>query len=208
MTLHNDQLQEITRSTIGHYDRQAIDFWHGTRDHDVSQNIDALLRHLPQPAPCQILELGCGPGRDLKVLREHGHVPVGLDGAAAFCEMAREYSGCEVWLQDFLALQLPGDFFHGIYANASLFHVPRQELPRVLGQLAASLVDDGILFSSNPRGPDMEGWNGDRYGSYHTLETWRSFMQEAGFCELEHYFRPPGRPREEQPWLAMVWRKD
>ena len=64
-----------------------------------------------------------------------------------------------------------------------------------------------MLFASNPRGDNEEGWNRGRYGSYHGLEAWRAFMSRAGFIELEHYYRPEGLPREQQPWLASVWRK-
>jgi hypothetical protein len=39
------------------------------------------------------------------------------------------------------------------------------------------------------------------------LDTWRGYMTAAGFVELEHYYRPEGLPRNEQPWLASVWRK-
>jgi SAM-dependent methyltransferase len=120
--------------------------------------------------------------------------------------MAREFSGCEVWEQDFLALDLPAARFDGIFANASLFHVPAQELPRVLGELHAALKPRGVLFSSNPRGHNEEGWNRGRYGAYHDLDAWRGYMGGAGFIELEHYYRPPGLPREQQPWLASVWR--
>ena len=109
--------------------------------------------------------------------------------------------------QDFLALDLPAERFHGIFANASIFHVPSQELLRVLKALRLSLKPDGVFFSSNPRGPNKEGWNGQRYCSFVTLERYRAFMVAAGFVELEHYYRPPGKPRNEQPWLASVWRK-
>jgi len=88
-----------------------------------------------------------------------------------------------------------------------LFHVPLQELPRVLKQLHGTLKPGGVLFSSNPRGDNREGWNGPRYGSYHDLEAWRGLLTAAGFVELEHYYRPAGLPREQQPWLASVWRK-
>jgi SAM-dependent methyltransferase len=104
-------------------------------------------------------------------------------------------------------LQLPAERFDGVFANASLFHVPRRHLPRILGELNATLKPDGVLFASNPRGANEEGWNGGRYGSYHDLESWRGFVEAAGFSELEHYHRPPGLPREQQPWLATVWRK-
>ena len=198
---------KITARTLAYYEQRAEEFRASTRDHDVSQNIAALLRHIDAEPPFRILDFGCGPGRDLKSIAALGHTAIGLDGAAAFAVMARAATGCEVWQQDFLALDLPSESFHGIFANASLFHVPAQELPRVLRQLHAALTSGGVLFSSNPHGENDEGWNGERYGAYHDLAAWRSYLARAGFAELEHYFRPAGLPREQQPWLASVWRK-
>jgi len=202
-----DDLKQITAKTLEHYSERAEQFWAGTRDHDVQQNIQALLRHIQGAPPFRVLDFGCGPGRDLMALHALGHEPVGLEGSAPLAAMARQHSGCEVWKQDFLALKLTAAHFDGIFANASLFHVPSQELPRVLGELHAALKPQGVLFSSNPRGNNQEGWNGDRYGAYHDLKAWRAFLEAAGFSELEHYYRPPGLPIEQQPWLASVWRK-
>lgn len=207
MKLDSQDLENITTTTLSNYEAVAEDFRQGTRDHDVSQNIDALLRHLQGPAPWHILDFGCGPGRDLQTFTRLGHIAIGLDGTQRFAEMARADSGCEVWHQDFLQLDLPAEHFDGIFANASLFHVPSQELPRVLRQLHASLKPGGALFSSNPRGDNQEGWNGERYGAYHDLDGWRALLTTAGFSELEHYYRPAGLPLEQQPWLASVWRR-
>ncbi len=204
--LDADDLRQIAETTIAHYDASASAFWEGTRDHDVSQNIRALLSHL-EGQPLRILDLGCGPGRDLQTFRDLGHHPVGLEGAAQFVEMARRHTGCEVLHQNFLALDLPPEHFDGVFANASLFHVPAQELPRVLEELRVTLVPGGVLFSSNPHGSNDEGWNRGRYGSFLDLETWRALVTGAGFVELEHYYRPPGLPRAQQPWLATVWRR-
>jgi SAM-dependent methyltransferase len=154
-----------------------------------------------------MLDFGCGPGRDLKVFAERGHIAIGLEGAAHFAAMARANSGCEVWQQDFLKLKLPEKYFDGVFANAALFHVPSQELPRVLRELYTTLKQGGVLFSSNPRGHNEEGWNGGRYGVYHDLESWRRYTSAAGFVELIHYYRPGGVAREQQPWLASVWRR-
>ena len=200
-------MDEVSRRTLAHYDQRAEDFWAGTRDHDVRQNIDALLGRIEGAAPFAILDLGCGPGRDLKAFRDLGHAAVGLEGSARFAAMARAYSGCEVWEQDFLKLDLPPARFDGVFANAVLFHVPSAELPRVLGDLRAALKPGGVLFSSNPRGANEEGWNKGRYGVYHDLEAWRRFLTAAGFAELDHYYRPEGLPRAQQPWLASVWRR-
>ena len=198
---------EISRRTLEHYDSRAEDFWQGTRDHDVSQNMAALLKHIEGAPPFTILDFGCGPGRDLKAFTERGHVAVGLEGSARFAAMAREYSGCEVLRQDFLELDLPAGRFDGVFANASLFHVPGRDLPRVLGELHAALKPGGVLFSSNPRGQGQEGWSGDRYGAFHDWPAWRDLVCAAGFSEVTHYYRPSGVPREDQPWLASVWRK-
>src|SRR5438105_12952921 len=207
MALKRCDLDDISARTLDHYNRRAEDFWKGTRDHDVSQNIAALLAHIEGEPPFTILDLGCGPGRDLKAFTALGHVAIGLDGAERFVEMARAASGCEVWQQDFLALDLPPRKFDGIFANAALFHVPNQELPRVLAELRATLKPRGVLFSSNPRGANEEGWHHGRYCVYHDLEGWRRFLRDAEFYELDHYYRPAGLPREPQPWLASGWRK-
>lgn len=208
MKLNPQDLANIADTTLQHYNRRADDFWHGTRGHDVSQNIEALLQTIEGEAPFAILDFGCGPGRDLKTFVELGHGAVGLEGAARFAEMARTHSGCEVWEQDFLKLDLPGCRFDGVFANAVLFHVPSQALAQVLLQLHATLKPRGVLFTSNPHGDNVEGWQRGRYGAYHDLETWRRYVSGAGFVELTHYYRPAGLPREQQPWLASVWRKE
>jgi SAM-dependent methyltransferase len=207
MSLTPPDLHRIAARTLAHYDQHAQEFWAGTRDHDVSQNIDAFLKHIDTPAPFDLLDFGCGPGRDLATFRARGHHAVGLEGSSRLAEMARNHSGCQVLEQSFLALDLQGSHFDGIFANAVLFHVPSQELPRILGQLHAALRPGGVLFTSNPRGAGEEGWSGERYGAFHDWPTWRDHVCAAGFVELTHYYRPTNAPLDQQPWLASVWRK-
>lgn len=207
MKLNRQELARTSTLTLEHYNERAEAFWEGTRNHDVSQNVAALLQAIEGRPPFTILDFGCGPGRDLKTFSELGHVAVGLEGAARFAAMARSHSGCEVWEQDFVELDLPESRFDGVFANAALFHVPGQELPRVLGELRMSLKPGGVLFSSNPRGRNQEGWNNGRYGVYHDLDAWCRHLLDAGFFELAHYYRPEGLPYEEQPWLASLWRR-
>ena len=185
-------LERISAGTLASYARRADAFREGTRDHDVRQNIDSLLRHIDVPPPFCILDLGCGPGRDLATFTRLGHVAIGLEGAAPFAAMARADTGCEVWEQDFLQLDLPAARFDGVFANASLFHVPSQELPRVLRELNATLKPGGVLFSSNPHGDNSEGWSRGRYGAYHDLATWQRYLRERGLRPADALLSPRG----------------
>src|SRR5580692_7595338 len=98
MKLNAQDLKKIVNRTLEHYDQRAKEFWAGTRDHDVSQNIAAMLQYIEGGPRFTILDFGCGPGRDLKVVAELGHIAV------------------------------PDNYFDGVFANAALLHVPSQEL--------------------------------------------------------------------------------
>jgi len=196
------ELNEIELRTIGHYDNNAQSFWHGTRDHDVSQNIESFLQALPNKT-LDILDFGCGPGRDLHAFKSLGHRPVGVEGSKELCQLAIKHSGCQVRQQSFLQLELDDNSFDGIFANASLFHIPSQELPKVLSKLHRVLRPEGVLFASNPRG-NAEGWQGERYGHYMEFEASKVYLEQAGFKIVHHYYRPEGKSIEQQPWLAII----
>ena len=103
-----EQVRRFGETTIAYYDRFAREFWYGTRHHDVSQNYAAFLEAIEGDPPYSILDLGCGPGRDLSHFRSLGHEAVGLDGSQQFVAMARAHSGCEVLHQDLLTMRIAG----------------------------------------------------------------------------------------------------
>jgi SAM-dependent methyltransferase len=199
---------EITERTLSDYDGRAESFWVATRDHDVTQNRAALLDALGNRSGLRLLDFGCGPGRDLIAFAALGHDVTGLDGSVELARLAREHSGRPVLAQNFLELDLGLARFDGIFANASLFHVPRAHLPRVLSELRAALVPGGVLFCSNPRSflNDWEGFKGERYGTFLTVPSWLSEIGSAGFTVERHFLRPSDAPPAEQPWLAVVAR--
>jgi SAM-dependent methyltransferase len=206
MVRKTEKLDEIEAVTIDHYNQNAEAYWHGTENHDVVENYAAFLSPFPKDKILDILDLGCDPGRDVNYFKSLGHRPVGLDGSEIFCRMARQHSACQILQHTFLNLNLQNRSFDGIFANATLFHVPSQELPRVLFDLYASLRPGGIIFLSNPRG-NHEGWSGQRYGHYVQLDTSKLFLEEAGFEVIDYFFRPHGKPNHEQPWLAITAKK-
>jgi 2-polyprenyl-3-methyl-5-hydroxy-6-metoxy-1,4-benzoquinol methylase len=92
MKRNPQDLEKIAHLTLEHYNQYAEEFWQGTRDHDVSQNIAALLQYIRNEPPFKILDFGCGPGRDLKTFAELGHIAIGLEGAEHLAVMARAHS--------------------------------------------------------------------------------------------------------------------
>ena len=199
-------IKEIEQITFTDYGAKASDFWENTKDHDVSQNYAAFLAPFDGKKDLDILDFGCGPGRDIAYFKSLGHNPVGLDGTSEFCHMARQMTGCPVLEQSFNDLDLAENSFDGVFANASMFHVPSNNLLKVLRDLHRTLRSGGILFTSNPRG-DEEGWQGrSRYGNFMQYDKSKKYLEKAGFKELDHYYRPPDLPREKQKWLAMVSR--
>jgi 2-polyprenyl-3-methyl-5-hydroxy-6-metoxy-1,4-benzoquinol methylase len=195
--------------TIAEYQQTAEDYRIGTWNHDVSQNRDALIAAMSKPKG-KILDLGCGPGRDLVAFQDMGYEVTGLDATPAFVEMAIQEAGCPVLQQSFLSLNLPCNNFDGIYANASLIHVPSAEMLGVLKHLHQALSDRGVLLMSMARG-DSEGYfqrpTGYRYVTGWEYETLEPILIEAHFRMINHYYRPTGMPIEECSWLVMVAQK-
>ena len=216
ISMASADFRAASEATIADYAAVADAYAQGNLDHDVSQNVEALLKPLKgRPEPLDILDVCCASGRDLVTFTTLGHKAVGLDGVPAFCKMAAERSGCEVWQQDLQQLDLPPERFDGIFANACLFHVPSATLPTTLTALRGALKPGGVLFVSNAHGfgEDKEGWTRGRtpatrsYVTWLSEETWLTACRAAGLELLDLFYRPPGKPREQQPFLATVWRR-
>ena len=211
-------------ATIADYDAVAAAFDAGNKDHDVSQNIDALLgaiaagragAALGGAAGAErpvIVDLGCAGGRDLVALTARGCEAWGVEGSPAFCELARRAApGCTVLEQDFVDMDLPAESFDGAFANASLFHVPSENLPDVLRRIFESLKPGGVFFASNAHGfgEDKEGWTDGRtpatrsWVCWLSEATWRRYCEAAGFTFLDSYYRRGS----SKAFLATVWRK-
>jgi SAM-dependent methyltransferase len=198
---------DVTAANIDHYERHAEAYLDTTLEHAMDEAYAAFEQALPQPPPARLLDFGCGVGRDLRHFCQAGHKAVGLDGSRRCARIARKLSGCPVWVQDFAALSLPQARFDGVFANASLFHLPSALLPKVLGDLARTLRPHGVLFTNNPRGEGQEGWAEDRYVTLLGFRAWSALLAGAGLRRVAHFYRPPGLPRAQQGWLAMLWRK-
>jgi SAM-dependent methyltransferase len=101
-----DESGLISHKNISHYDQNAAAYDEGTQDHDVSQNIDALLRAIKTNTPFHLLDFGCGPGRDLQTFTKLGHVAKGLEGSQQAAQIASLLCRKEITCRDIYFFQI------------------------------------------------------------------------------------------------------
>ena len=181
-----EEVAVAAAATIEDYAAVAKSYAAGNMNHDVSQNLNAMLAPFRDRAsPLDVLDVCCGSGRDLVALQRLGHSPVGLDGVPAFCEMSRVLSGAEVWEQSLIELDLPDARFDAVFCNACLFHVPSVALPVTLRALAGTLRPGGVLFVSNAHGfgEDREGYTNGRTPQTRSYVCWLSEESWVARCE-------------------------
>jgi hypothetical protein len=112
------------------------------------------------------------------------HHVIGVDACEEFCCIARNITGCEVVMQEFSNLELSTSF-HGIFCLASLFHVPRGNLPNALSRLSQHLLQNGLLLTSFPERSDTDGVQSDgRWSNSMPVELHHTFLRQAGLCSV------------------------
>ena len=193
------------RKTIAYYDRNAEAFVSGTLSADMSETRSQFTSLLP--ANARILDFGCGSGRDTKAFLEAGYRAEATDGSHALCEIASAYTGIPVVQADFRDLDAV-ERYDGIWACASLLHLPRADLQDVLRKTEKALKPGGILYLSFKYG-SFEGIRDGRYFTDLTessldalLQTVPSLQKVRLWCTRD--VRPD---REDTEWLNALLRR-
>jgi len=135
--------------TIEYYELNADKYTKQTENIDMQQMYEAFVPFVPQGG--RILDVGCGTGRDLKWFREHGYQAEGLEPAPALAEVSRMRSGASVQESRAEELNILARY-DGIWACASLLHVPRELLPDTIRRLISALKPEGILYMCFKKG--------------------------------------------------------
>ena len=192
-------------STLRYYADQAVSFVQATIDADMSESRDRFLSQLS--AGAHILEFGCGSGRDAKAFLESGYQVDAVDGSEELCRLAREITGIPVRQMLFRELDVK-DFYDGIWACASILHLPKRELQDVMHRIAAALKPGGILYTSFKYG-NFEGIRGGRYFTNFTEESLTEFWAEFPALKIkELWITQDVRPgREEERWINLLARR-
>ena len=171
----------MTDPTLEYYDSDPEGFFDRTFGSDMSDSRARFLAHLEPGA--RILDLGCGSCRDTLAFRGAGYDAVPADASEGMRRLARERLGLEVLPLSFGDLAFDGEF-DGVWACASLLHVPSAELPGVLGRVRASLKPGGAFFCCFKEG-EFEGVRDGRFYTDMTVEALAALLEGCGFQVAE-----------------------
>lgn len=189
------------------YDANADKFFRQTKNLDLSHAYKAFLTLLPDKA--RILDAGCGSGRDTRHFLSLGHEVRAFDLSPEMVRKARAYTGAEVDCMGFTDLNYQ-DEFHGVFASASLLHLPPPELTASLEALSRALVDKGILYASFKHG-DREWYKDDilYFRAYDESALQFHFSKTNGLRITEIWTTPDLRPgRKDEIWVHVLGQKN
>lgn len=191
--------------TLEYYEKNAEAFASGTAAVDFSKNQNRFLAHI---APGGVLlDLGCGSGRDTKAFLERGYRVDAVDGSAKMCRIAGEYTRIEVRQLRFQELTMR-EKYDGIWACASILHLPKKELGAVFKKMAAALKAEGWIYTSFKYGT-FEGERNGRYFTDFTLEDFETFVDKIeALIVREAWITGDVRPgRGDEKWLNLMLQK-
>ena len=149
--------------SIDYYDRYAVPYYEETVDFSMEEQLKRFVELLPESA--DVLDLGCGSGRDTVFLEEEGCVVTAMDGSEKMCELASIHAGKEVLHLKVEDMEFD-DVFHGIWACAVLGHFTPDEVKGVMDKILKALKDDGILYFSVKKGERNGKYNGRYFYDY------------------------------------------
>ena len=191
--------------TLKYYDLNTDNFISGTLSADMQETRSRFLSCLP--ADALILDFGCGSGRDAKAFLEAGYHVEATDGSEELCTRASEYTGLQVKKMLFNELDVC-DRYDGIWACASILHLPKRELADVLRRIEAALKPGGVLYTSFKYG-DYEGMRNGRYFTDFTEASLKEFWsREISMQIFDQWITQDIRPgREEERWINLLSRR-
>ncbi len=190
-----------TENNIKYYNEHAAEFLQNTVNADMSEWRERFAKYLPTNG--RILDAGCGSGRDSKAFLEEGFAVTAFDASEEMCKAAAAYTGLVVKQKMFQELDYC-DEFDGIWACASLLHVPYNELPDVMQRLKRALKKDGVIYVSFKYGTE-ETTKGGRTFSNFTEKTVKTLMDNAGFAIKECVVSEDVRPdRAGEKWVNVI----
>ena len=198
-------MTDADNRTLEYYNQNSQSFTGTTLDVEFSEIQDTFLSYLKEGA--YILDFGCGSGRDTRYFLKKGYQVDATDGSAEICRLASEYTGIPVRQMLFSELDAEEEY-DGIWACASILHLPTEELTDVMHRMARALKKQGIIYTSFKYG-DFAGERNGRYFRDFTEESFREFLKDFHeFRMTDQWITCDVRPnRGEERWLNVLLRR-
>lgn len=192
-------------TTLSYYNNHADEFYKSTVNIEFATVQERFLAKLQNGS--NILDFGCGSGRDTKYFIEQGYQVDAVDGSKELCQLASEYTEIKVRNMFFQELSEVGKY-DGIWACSSILHLSIDELAEVIRKMAVALKEHGIIYTSFKYGTFTGERNG-RFFTDMTEEKFADFISEIDALEVEEQWTTSDvRPgRGEEKWLNLILRK-
>lgn len=192
--------------TLAFYDKHARDYWESTARLNVNKLYEPFLKKLPSGA--HILDAGCGSGRDAKTFLEWGYRVTAIDASPELAKLATAFIGQRCEVLSFQEMNF-GEEFDGIWACASVLHVPKREIHDVMGRFSRALKVGGVFYISLKEGEGERIADDGRFFNYYTRDSFRKLLTSfPELCEIDFWETEETRSRENVgPWLNFLLQK-
>lgn len=190
--------------TARFYEEHADDYIRETVHVDMQSWYEPFLRRIPKGG--RILDAGCGSGRDSKAFLDRGYSVLSIDASQKMVEAATTLTGQQAIRTAFQDISFSEEF-DGIWACASLLHVPLIELPDVFTRLASALRISGIFYASFKEGQGERNHNGRRFTDMDEASIDALIRGVAGLKRVELWHADDLRPNRSDKWINVLLRR-
>lgn len=199
--------------TLNSYEISALHYEKNTASLHPKEEAGKFIRKLPLHA--KILDIGCGPGRDAKIFSELGFDVVGIDFSPKMIEIAKQnVPQASFYVMDIENLTLSPHSFEGVWANCSLLHVPKKNLPAVLHRIHTLLKPSGFFYLCVKRSAEGEVFERDprydgleKYWSFYEPEELTALLIEAGFSIVDAMVAGKSTDYQTHPVIRILAQK-
>lgn len=202
MSIENNKTDN---STLDYYNKFSKEFTENTFNVDFNTIQQSFIKYLKPKA--NILDLGCGSGRDTLKFKQMGFNVFPVDGSIECCKITE--INTKIKTRHLMFSQLSDiDLYDGVWACASILHVTKKDLPSIINKIYYALKNNGIFYCSFKYG-EFEGYRNSRYFSDFTENTFKSMLEKTKPFEIiEQKITRDVRPgRENEKWLNLILKK-